>query len=253
MSAATRTITSRPARPTRSSASRSPTRRPRWSASRASERLRPARPAPAHRLPAARARRRSARAIEAVAGLGHVRGHQPRRRPRRRLHARRRPAVDPGVRRRARSARPRASWTRRARSSTSPAARSSRNRRHALHGESVKRNVSTWVAVDGGMSDNLRPMLYGARYEAQLADRVGGGDPVPRRRQALRVLRRDRPRRRARRPAPGDIVVTPVTGAYGYAMANNYNGVPAAARRVRARRRRARGRAPRDLRRPALP
>ena len=38
--------------------------------------------------------------------------------------------------------------------------------------ESVKRNVSTWVAVDGGMSDNLRPMLYGARYEAEIADRL---------------------------------------------------------------------------------
>ncbi len=34
--------------------------------------------------------------------------------------------------------------------------------------ESVKRNVMTYVAVDGGMSDNLRPMLYGARYEAQV-------------------------------------------------------------------------------------
>ena len=41
--------------------------------------------------------------------------------------------------------------------------------------QSVKRNVSTWVAVDGGMSDNLRPMLYGARYEAEIADRFGGG------------------------------------------------------------------------------
>src|ERR1700733_1465541 len=40
--------------------------------------------------------------------------------------------------------------------------------------ESVKRNVRTWVAVDGGMSDNLRPMLYGARYEAHVADRLGG-------------------------------------------------------------------------------
>ncbi len=41
--------------------------------------------------------------------------------------------------------------------------------------QSVKQNVSRWVAVDGGMSDNLRPMLYGARYEAQVADRFGGG------------------------------------------------------------------------------
>ena len=40
--------------------------------------------------------------------------------------------------------------------------------------ESVKQNVSRWVAVDGGMSDNMRPMLYGARYEAHVADRFGG-------------------------------------------------------------------------------
>ncbi len=37
--------------------------------------------------------------------------------------------------------------------------------------QTIKRNVSTWVAVDGGMSDNLRPMLYGSAYEAVIADR----------------------------------------------------------------------------------
>jgi diaminopimelate decarboxylase len=92
--------------------------------------------------------------------------------------------------------------------------------------ESVKRNVSTWVAVDGGMSDNLRPMLYGASYEAHLADRLGGstrcvlagkhcesGDVIVR-----EVLLDD--------PRPGDVIVTPATGAYGYAMASNYNGIP---------------------------
>ncbi|HEY3828576.1 MAG TPA: diaminopimelate decarboxylase [Solirubrobacteraceae bacterium] len=92
--------------------------------------------------------------------------------------------------------------------------------------ESVKRNVSTWVAVDGGMSDNLRPMLYGARYEAHVADRFGGqtrcvlagkhcesGDVIVR-----EALLND--------PRPGDVIVTPATGAYGYAMSNNYNGVP---------------------------
>ncbi len=42
----------------------------------------------------------------------------------------------------------------------------------------VKRNVSTWVSVDGGMSDNLRPMLYGARYQADIADRFGGSTRV---------------------------------------------------------------------------
>ena len=92
--------------------------------------------------------------------------------------------------------------------------------------ESVSQNVSRWVAVDGGMSDNLRPMLYGARYEAQVVDRFGGavecvlagkhcesGDVI------ARGVQLDDPRR-------GDVIVTPVTGAYGYAMANNYNGVP---------------------------
>jgi diaminopimelate decarboxylase len=92
--------------------------------------------------------------------------------------------------------------------------------------ESVKRNVSTWVAVDGGMSDNLRPMLYGASYEADVADRLGGerscviagkhcesGDVI-----VPDALLDD--------PKPGDVIVTPATGAYGYSMSNNYNGVP---------------------------
>lgn len=92
----------------------------------------------------------------------------------------------------------------------------------------VKRipRVRTYVAVDGGMSDNLRPMLYGARYEAEIADRFGGetlstvagkhcesGDIL-----VTDVLLDD--------PRPGDVLVTPVTGAYGHAMANNYNGIP---------------------------
>jgi diaminopimelate decarboxylase len=92
--------------------------------------------------------------------------------------------------------------------------------------ESVKTNVSTYVAVDGGMSDNLRPMLYGARYEAHVVDRFHGairahlagkhcesGDVI-----ARDVLLDD--------PRPGDVIVTPATGAYGHAMANTYNGVP---------------------------
>jgi diaminopimelate decarboxylase len=96
--------------------------------------------------------------------------------------------------------------------------------------ESVKHRDSTWVAVDGGMSDNLRPMLYGAPYTADVADRLGSaaepgerchlagkhcesGDVI-----AWGVRLRD--------PRPGDVIVTPATGAYGHALANNYNGVP---------------------------
>jgi diaminopimelate decarboxylase len=88
--------------------------------------------------------------------------------------------------------------------------------------------VRTYVAVDGGMSDNLRPMLYGSQYEAVIADRPAA--PA----EALvtiagmhcesgDVIVRDTS---LAEPAVGDVLVTPATGAYGYAMANNYNGVP---------------------------
>jgi diaminopimelate decarboxylase len=92
----------------------------------------------------------------------------------------------------------------------------------------VKRNVSTWVSVDGGMSDNLRPMLYGARYEAAIADRLGGSTRVHltgKHCESGDVLIRDV---LLDDPRPGDVVVMPATGGYGYAMANNYNGVPRA-------------------------
>jgi diaminopimelate decarboxylase len=92
--------------------------------------------------------------------------------------------------------------------------------------ESVKRNVSTWVAVDGGMSDNLRPMLYGATYEAHVADRFAGATPcvlAGKHCESGDVIVRDA---LLDDPRPGDVIVTPATGAYGYAMASNYNGVP---------------------------
>jgi diaminopimelate decarboxylase len=92
--------------------------------------------------------------------------------------------------------------------------------------ETIKRNVSTWVAVDGGMSDNLRPMLYGARYEAQIADRFGADTPchlVGKHCESSDIIVRDA---QLAEPRVGDVVVTPVTGAYGFSMANNYNGIP---------------------------
>jgi diaminopimelate decarboxylase len=92
--------------------------------------------------------------------------------------------------------------------------------------QSIKRNVSTWVAVDGGMSDNLRPMLYGSVYEAQVADRFGGGTLARltgKHCESGDVIVRDV---ELADPRVGDVIVTPATGAYGYAMANNYNGVP---------------------------
>ena len=90
--------------------------------------------------------------------------------------------------------------------------------------QDVKR---AFVAVDGGMSDNLRPMLYEARYEADLADRVGepgaAYDVVGKHCESTDVIVRAA---ELADPVPGDVLVTPVTGAYGHAMANNYNGIP---------------------------
>jgi len=88
--------------------------------------------------------------------------------------------------------------------------------------------VRTYVAVDGGMSDNLRPMLYGSRYDALVADRAADA-PSERVTVAGKhcesgdVLIEEA---MLAAPRPGDVLATPATGAYGYALANNYNGVP---------------------------
>jgi diaminopimelate decarboxylase len=89
--------------------------------------------------------------------------------------------------------------------------------------------VRTYVSVDGGMSDNLRPMLYGARYEAAIADRFLGqeaGTPCTiagMHCESGDVLIRDV---ELNDPRVGDVLVVPATGAYSHAMANNYNAVP---------------------------
>jgi diaminopimelate decarboxylase len=89
--------------------------------------------------------------------------------------------------------------------------------------------IRTYVAVDGGMSDNPRPVLYGSGYEAFLPRAADRPRPravtiVGKHCESGDVLVSD-----ARVPQDldvGDIVATPVTGAYGYSMASNYNKVP---------------------------
>jgi diaminopimelate decarboxylase len=89
--------------------------------------------------------------------------------------------------------------------------------------------IRTYVSVDGGMSDNPRPVLYGSGYEAFLpraprADRGRIVRLVGKHCESGDVLIDD-----AAVPddlAVGDVLATPVTGAYGYAMASNYNKVP---------------------------
>lgn len=90
------------------------------------------------------------------------------------------------------------------------------------------KGVRTYVSVDGGMSDNLRPMLYGAKYDALLANKINDR-PTERVTIAGKhcetgdILIKDvlLPKLEI-----GDIICTPATGAYGYAMANNYNRQP---------------------------
>ncbi|MER6924254.1 diaminopimelate decarboxylase, partial [Streptomyces spiralis] len=92
---------------------------------------------------------------------------------------------------------------------------------------SVKRTGETvFVAVDGGMSDNPRPALYGVRYAPRLVGRHSGADRaratvVGRHCEAGDVLATD-----VELPAdthPGDLLAVPVAGAYHLSMASGYN------------------------------
>jgi diaminopimelate decarboxylase len=86
----------------------------------------------------------------------------------------------------------------------------------------------TYVAVDGGMSDNPRPVLYGARYQAWIADRAGDGfDGVyavaGKHCESGDVLIEQAP---LPAPRPGDVLVVAATGAYSASMASTYNALP---------------------------
>ncbi len=94
----------------------------------------------------------------------------------------------------------------------------------------VKRleGIRTYVAVDGGMSDNPRPVLYGSGYETFLPRAVRGERPasarvVGKHCESGDILVRDASV--AADLAVGDILATPVTGAYGHSMGSNYNKV----------------------------
>jgi diaminopimelate decarboxylase len=88
----------------------------------------------------------------------------------------------------------------------------------------VKRGNRNLVAIDGGMADNLEVSLYGQRFEATLSDRFQGDELVSivgrhceSGDQLIDGVMLDA-------PAAGDLLVVPVTGAYCFTMANNYNG-----------------------------
>jgi len=88
--------------------------------------------------------------------------------------------------------------------------------------------VRTYVAVDGGMSDNPRPVLYGSGYEAFLPRAVAADRPLHARVVGKHCESGDVLLFDARLPRDlqvGDLLATPVTGAYGQAMGSNYNRI----------------------------
>ncbi|HEV8656155.1 MAG TPA: diaminopimelate decarboxylase [Candidatus Limnocylindria bacterium] len=93
---------------------------------------------------------------------------------------------------------------------------------------SVKRGARTYVAVDGGMADNIRPTAYGANYAAVLASRVRG-DAVTDVAVAGKYCETgDILIQKVALPLPrvGEVIAVPVSGAYQLAMASNYNLAP---------------------------
>jgi diaminopimelate decarboxylase len=89
-------------------------------------------------------------------------------------------------------------------------------------------DIRTYVAVDGGMSDNPRPVLYGSGYESFLARGVLADRPLQARIVGKHCESGDLLVREGKLPSDvviGDVLATPVTGAYGHSMGSNYNKV----------------------------
>ncbi len=88
--------------------------------------------------------------------------------------------------------------------------------------------VRRFVCVDGGMSDNIRPPLYGARYEAMVANKAGEADSqtvtiAGKLCESGDILVKDI---QLPRVATGDVLAVPVCGAYCVPMSSNYNALP---------------------------
>jgi diaminopimelate decarboxylase len=91
------------------------------------------------------------------------------------------------------------------------------------------KSIRKYVSVDGGMSDNARTALYDAEYTAIIAQRSSQAPSVLSRLVGKHCETGDIIIRDIQLPAdiaPGDLVATPATGAYGRSMASNYNHVP---------------------------
>lgn len=89
--------------------------------------------------------------------------------------------------------------------------------------------VRTYVSVDGGMSDNIRPALYGAQYHAEIVGRLSQAEPVLARVVGKHCESGDIVVHDVQLPGDvraGDLLAVAATGAYGRSMASNYNQAP---------------------------
>ncbi|HEV7951104.1 MAG TPA: diaminopimelate decarboxylase, partial [Glaciihabitans sp.] len=92
--------------------------------------------------------------------------------------------------------------------------------------DSTGGSIRKYVSVDGGMSDNIRPSLYGADYSARLANRTSSAEPALVRVAGKHCESGDIVVHAEYLPAdvtPGDLLAVPATGAYCWSMASNYN------------------------------
>ena len=90
-------------------------------------------------------------------------------------------------------------------------------------------NNRRYISIDGGMSENIRPALYSAEYTAVLANRTSNAPMLSTRLVGKHCETGDiviREISLASDIAPGDLLATPATGAYGRSMASNYNHMP---------------------------
>lgn len=89
--------------------------------------------------------------------------------------------------------------------------------------------IRRYLSVDGGMSDNIRPALYGADYSVRMANRASDAPPALVRVVGKHCESGDIVVRDDYLPgdtAPGDLLAVPVTGAYCHVLASNYNALP---------------------------